>query len=281
MKQAKLGNVLTTSGHLLKLLEEADELEPRSGEGFKLDKNAAMIIDSGGRLLYMSRAFAELVGVDAADFVGQRHPFPWCIEDRSEPCRRRYRFLASERARELGIESVSWDLMRISRECLRTPVNGRMPLDDCECELRGAVCLAVSEAAVLEGIEEADPCARGSQVDEIETNMRRIAGELERLGVSRGGPPASTRLRACPELDSLSPREREILRIFLEGSRVSNIARALCISQHTVRNHLQSVYRKLGVGSQAELIEKLKGPARPGAASGNGSYAVGAREYAI
>jgi DNA-binding CsgD family transcriptional regulator len=98
-------------------------------------------------------------------------------------------------------------------------------------------------------------------MSEVQTVMRRIGVELERVGTPQHAMPAFSRRRAHPELSSLSPRESEIVQIFMDGSRVSTIARRLCISQHTVRNHLQSVYRKLGVSSQAELIEKLKGPA--------------------
>jgi DNA-binding NarL/FixJ family response regulator len=101
-----------------------------------------------------------------------------------------------------------------------------------------------------------------SLMQELETTWRRIGVELERLGISTGMLPARIQPSACPGLSSLSRREWEILNLFMEGSRVPNIAGTLCISPHTVRNHLQSVYRKLEVGSQAELIEKLKGPAR-------------------
>ena len=100
-------------------------------------------------------------------------------------------------------------------------------------------------------------------MNEVQTIMRRIGDELEQLGLPPWTLPNSSRPPACPELDSLSPRESEILELFREGHRVSTIARSLCISPHTVRNHLQSVYRKVGVNSQAGLIEKLKGAARP------------------
>jgi DNA-binding CsgD family transcriptional regulator len=96
--------------------------------------------------------------------------------------------------------------------------------------------------------------------DGIQTALRGIGGEPERLGVSPWTSPASSRPRACPELDSLSPRESEIVQLLMEGRRVSSIAKSLCISPHTVRSHLQSTYRKLEVGSQAELIDKLKAP---------------------
>jgi len=106
----------------------------------------------------------------------------------------------------------------------------------------------------------------GKLMNEVHTILQRIGVELERLGISQGALPGSSRALACPDLDSLSPRESEIARMLMEGDRVSSIARALFISRHTVRNHLQSIYRKLGVGSQDELIEKLKASARPGRA---------------
>ena len=42
-----------------------------------------------------------------------------------------------------------------------------------------------------------------------------------------------------------------------EGS-VTGVANTLHISLHTVRNHLKSIFRKLGVHSQVELVTKLK-----------------------
>jgi DNA-binding NarL/FixJ family response regulator len=59
-------------------------------------------------------------------------------------------------------------------------------------------------------------------------------------------------------LDGLSPREREIVGAVLSGKRVSAVARTLDISPHTVRNHLKSIFRKLGVHSQVELLGRLR-----------------------
>lgn len=58
-------------------------------------------------------------------------------------------------------------------------------------------------------------------------------------------------------LDELSPREREVLELVLDGYRVSTIARSLYLSPSTVRNHLSAIFRKFGVRSQAELVEEL------------------------
>ena len=42
------------------------------------------------------------------------------------------------------------------------------------------------------------------------------------------------------------------------GKRVPAISKSLHISPHTVRNHLKSIYRQIGVGSQSELIEHVR-----------------------
>jgi PAS domain S-box-containing protein len=62
-----------------------------------------------------------------------------------------------------------------------------------------------------------------------------------------------------PMLADLSPRERETLERLMSGLRVAAIAKEFCISPHTVRNHLKSIYRKLDVSSQSELIELVRG----------------------
>ena len=63
--------------------------------------------------------------------------------------------------------------------------------------------------------------------------------------------------RAAGADGALTAREHEIVRLLLSNGRVRSIADRLDISPHTVRNHLRSVFRKLGVHSQVELIRKL------------------------
>jgi len=52
----------------------------------------------------------------------------------------------------------------------------------------------------------------------------------------------------------LSAGEARVVRLLLSGFRVPLIARQLYLSPGTIRNQLGSVYRKLGVHSQQELI---------------------------
>jgi PAS domain S-box-containing protein len=123
---------------------------------------------------------------------------------------------------------------------------------DAKGELDGYFSVVVDLGAVL----TARQVGRAGAVD-IRSTLHRIALELESISwsASVGSPLVPLHL---PELQDLSPREMEVLSHLMAGDRVPAIARRLHISQHTVRNHLKSMYRKLGVGAQSELIERVR-----------------------
>ena len=83
----------------------------------------------------------------------------------------------------------------------------------------------------------------------------------------------STRVPGPGRGTTLTSRELEVVQLLLANGRVSSIAARLDISPHTVRNHLRSIFRKLGVHSQVELIQELSSHARSqmsvGVARGN------------
>ncbi|MGA3354571.1 MAG: response regulator transcription factor [Acidimicrobiales bacterium] len=56
-----------------------------------------------------------------------------------------------------------------------------------------------------------------------------------------------------PELDNLSPREREVLRLIARGYTYKEIARELTISVKTVESHVSAVLRKLQLSTRHEL----------------------------
>ena len=56
-----------------------------------------------------------------------------------------------------------------------------------------------------------------------------------------------------PELDQLTAREREVLRLIARGFAYKQIARELHISQKTVESHVSAVLRKLQLSSRYEL----------------------------
>jgi DNA-binding CsgD family transcriptional regulator len=67
------------------------------------------------------------------------------------------------------------------------------------------------------------------------------------------------------ETNLLSERERDVVRVLLQGKSNKQIALELGISNRTVEFHLQNIYTKLGVASRAEAILKLTdaGPWKP------------------
>lgn len=90
--------------------------------------------------------------------------------------------------------------------------------------------------------------------------LRRVIAEAlaERSPQPMAAAAAPLRLSDA-EQRSLSVREHEVLALLADGLRVSQIAKRLFISTHTVRNHLKMLYRKLGIHSQAGLIEHARG----------------------
>ena len=55
----------------------------------------------------------------------------------------------------------------------------------------------------------------------------------------------------------LTPREEEIVKLVARGNSTRQVSLALFISEHTVQNHLRSVFEKVGVRSRRELLQRL------------------------
>jgi len=60
------------------------------------------------------------------------------------------------------------------------------------------------------------------------------------------------------QLERLTPREKEVLRLMAEGTSSRDIASRLGISYTTVRTHIRSLGSKLGVHSKLEAIVKAR-----------------------
>jgi DNA-binding NarL/FixJ family response regulator len=82
----------------------------------------------------------------------------------------------------------------------------------------------------------------------------RLAGFV--LDAFAGSPGTGTRSPDVdPELDQLSPREREVLRLIARGYTYKEVARDLTISARTVESHVSSVLRKLQLSTRHELTK--------------------------
>jgi DNA-binding NarL/FixJ family response regulator len=76
--------------------------------------------------------------------------------------------------------------------------------------------------------------------------------ELERVGARR---PA--------QAGELTPTERRVAELAVEGLANKEIAQALVVSVSTVEFHLSNAYAKLGIRSRAQLAARLAAPAEP------------------
>ena len=65
--------------------------------------------------------------------------------------------------------------------------------------------------------------------------------------------------KARPQIESLSPRENEVLLLLSEGLLYKEIADQLSISIATVRQHIHKIYGKLHVENRTEALNKVFG----------------------
>jgi two-component system nitrate/nitrite response regulator NarL len=79
---------------------------------------------------------------------------------------------------------------------------------------------------------------------------RRLLDRVREGGRLDGIPEEITRV--------LSAREVEVLLLLDEHLGTDEIAQRLFISEHTVRSHVKSLLRKLGVSSRREALERLE-----------------------
>src|SRR5919198_895251 len=94
----------------------------------------------------------------------------------------------------------------------------------------------------LNGVAEGEAALSGAVA-------RRLLEQV-RDGVAQAGVPDAIAA-------ALSARELEVLLLLDEHLGTDDIAKRLFISEHTVRSHVKSLLRKLGVSSRREALEAL------------------------
>ena len=113
-----------------------------------------------------------------------------------------------------------------------------------------AVIRAGARGYVTKTISSDDLAAAISRVHEGDAVFSpRLAGFV--LDAFAGDLPAGAAVD--PELDQITPREREVLRLLARGYTYKEIARRLEVSIKTVETHVSSVLRKLQLSSRHEL----------------------------
>lgn len=68
------------------------------------------------------------------------------------------------------------------------------------------------------------------------------------------GLAGEIRKRAEPDGPTLSPREREVLKLIASGSSIPAMAQQLFLAPSTVKTHVQRLYEKLGVNDRGAAV---------------------------
>ncbi len=89
-------------------------------------------------------------------------------------------------------------------------------------------------------------------VDRLTEILKHLESERG-VGTDQLGRFFRRRLHGLP----LTPRERELVELLLQGDSNKQIARKLAISEQTVKNTLSHAYESLGVQSRSELFHKI------------------------
>jgi DNA-binding NarL/FixJ family response regulator len=112
---------------------------------------------------------------------------------------------------------------------------------------RGYVTKTIGTAELLDAIRRV---ASGDAVF-----SHRLAGFVLDAFAASPGAGAGERVQPSfdPELDQLTSREREVLRLIAQGYTYKEIARELYISVKTVESHVSSVLRKLQLSTRHQL----------------------------
>lgn len=96
-------------------------------------------------------------------------------------------------------------------------------------------------------------------------SCQTAAERFEALGAVRWAANARNELQRLPgrrpaARGVLTPREREVVDLVVEGLANKQIAARLFVTPHTVETHLSRAYEKLGVRSRTQLARRLTAP---------------------
>lgn len=159
---------------------------------------------------------------------------------------------AVERCRELSPDVVLMDLVM-------PEMDGVAAIRIVHDERPGTAIIALSsfgEERLVRSALEAG--ALSYLLKNVSAESLAEAIRLACAGISSLSPEASSAMvsgRESPApLDDLTPREREILRLLVDGRTNAEIAAHLGLSLYTVKNHVRNLLGKLGVGSRTEAV---------------------------
>jgi DNA-binding NarL/FixJ family response regulator len=166
----------------------------------------------------------------------------------------------------LQIPGVTPDLVLMRHELASTTAHGQLPT----ALTNGCRTLLFMEEVTEDTLTSCVRCGahgvltRRSSADEIIKAIEKThEGELwfgreatgMALQVMRRARESSSQPESNSHFGLLTPRERKVLHAVVDNKVRTNkdLAKQLFISESTLRNHLSSIYQKLGVGNRLDL----------------------------
>lgn len=117
--------------------------------------------------------------------------------------------------------------------------------------------------ALETGVDQNPPTARTHLAGAVWVTLRaaRLAGGPPEAAIAVDIEPTAPAERAAlfARAHALSGRERELLQRLTGGADTRTLAESLFVSEHTVQDHLKSVFAKTGTHSRRELVAMATG----------------------
>ena len=129
----------------------------------------------------------------------------------------------------------------------------------------GAYNVAAQLLAVEEGVDDHPPTSRVRLRDGIWLTFRAARVESDRptadqdIAVSIEPCSPAERLDLFARTNALTPRETELLDLLVAGADTKAVAEGLYMSQHTVQDHLKSIFAKTGARTRRILVGRVAG----------------------
>ncbi|MBR2834185.1 MAG: hypothetical protein IKE43_00520 [Coriobacteriales bacterium] len=139
--------------------------------------------------------------------------------------------------------------------------------------IAGIMLFAIAVGLVLASLREAQNLAKSNALqaeqaiqaaqaekDQALLEREQLLSEIERAAqtTDAAGGQDTSKLQEIAATMGLSAREGEVLDLIVHGYSAKRIAQKLFVSESTVVTHTTHIYRKFGVSSKQELLEKIE-----------------------